>query len=86
MCVCRERGRKNTNINVNKTCVATVFCIKIQLTDDEVFSVSPSRENKYDSLKSPKVFSHIHVILIRTNMLGEYKSTSINFTAVFIFL
>lgn len=55
-------GRKNTNINVNKTCVATLFGIKIQLTDDEVFTVSPGRENKYDSLKSPKVFSHIHIL------------------------
>lgn len=60
--MCRERGIKNTNINVNKTNVATVFGIKIQLTGDEVFSVSPSRENKYDSLKSPKVFSHIHML------------------------
>lgn len=51
--MCGVGGRKNININVNKTYVATLFGIKIQLTDDEVFAVSPGRENKYDSFEVP---------------------------------
>lgn len=39
-----------------------MFGIKIQLTDDEVFPMSPSTENKYNNLESPKVFSQIHIL------------------------